>query len=1008
MSQTNKYKSHRRRHPFGNYLLLLALTIGAYWLYSQFVVPSIEVASTIKPAPMPTDVPEYQESTEHHRWFTQENWELQPCSILHTAHGKILFQDHQVEDPKTWFVTPFTLVLRRDEETAENGKPLPPLVLRCKSGARLNFNSPVLTNFNASGSRLESALLEGAVELYRLNSSQSTEDGMRIETSNVQISDQQILTIDDVAFWFGPNHGIGRNMRIQLTHSSPSSSVSRDFSRINGIKSLQLGFLSSLKIRPPSKKKSDGPGKMLANDGAPIEITATGPFGFDMDTHRAQFKENVRVRKLDGRGDSLSCDDLLLQFSSLDGSTSIKLDAATDTEFELQAITALGSPVVLQANSHDARIEAERVEYDVIKQTVKANGKKSVDIRQGTSRFVAAAIEYALTQDNTIGPLVATGPGMLIRNDNNRSFRASWQELLTLKRISQQQQLVELSGGAKLKLDKQTAIESEQIEMNVWQVPVIDVNGDVVDWEYQPAQMKANGSVKIQSDQMQGNARRLVASWPSNPQAPRQQLVDAGQQNVPEGLRMTADDERQLVRRVSFDAEPTDRRLRFQGDQIDVVLVQKNEDTKLVELQINGDVTVTKPSNIPRQPSFKVRGDSLKLLPQNEELFQVQIDAQPGSVSHLNSDRMHLIGPAIFLDQSANRMWVQGAGNLVIESQPQSNNRSDAQADVDFSGGMVFDGQKIYFERDVVARINQQQKDGNVQATGAKAAAVSLKLDQRVNLQESQSAERQNPKVVEMILKDRISPEQNQFKLAGFAPVPITTIVLNNQKLDRAGKLIERVTIDATGIEMNETAQTITAIGPGSVELVRQGGSSLPGLPGANNGRNARPKNDGQFTYIRSRFDRVLQANTSNKQLAIKGNTRTVYANVKDPSQSFDPDRPDSIPADAIRLLCSQLDVSQSPNPYDGKLQSRMIATGNARISSTTFDTAADRIRFDEAADLLLVESANGRDVVLRSRQNPGAQWKDIVGKRLRYQLSTQSAKAEGVEQIRAPLNKRP
>ena len=1004
----NKYKSQRRSHPVGNYLLLLALTFGAYWLYSVFVVPSIEVASTIKPVPMPDDVPEYVESTEHHPWFAQGNWELEPCSILHTAHGKILFQDHQVEDPKTWFVTPFTLVLRRDKETDERGGLLPPLVLRCETGARLNFSNPVLTNFNASGSRLESALLEGAVELYRLNSAPENQDGMRIETSNVQISDQQILTIEDVAFWFGPNQGIGRNMRIHLTHSSPSSSVSRDFSRINGIKSLQLGFLNSLKIRPPSKKNKTGPGKLLANDGAPIEITATGPFGFDMETHRARFNENVRVRKLDGRGDSLSCDDLTLQFSSKDGSKSIKLDAATDTEFELQEITAIGSPVVLHAASHDAWIEAERVQYDVMAQSVKASGKQSVDIRQGTSRFVATEIEYALTQDNTIGPLIAKGPGMLIRSDSSRSFRATWQEMLTLKPVSDQQQLVVLTGGAKLKLDRQTAIESERIELNVWQVPVVDVSGEVVDWEYQPAQLTANGEVEIQSDKMQGKTQRLVANWPSNPQAPRQQLVDVGNHNKPGTPRTTAGDERQLVRRVSFNAEPAERRLRFQGEQIDVVLIQKNDETELVELQINGNVTVTKPSSIPRQPTFKVRGDSLKLLPQGQELFQVQIDSRSGSVSHLTADRMNLTGPAIFLDQSANRMWVQGAGNLLIESQPGSTDHSETQADVNFSGGMVFDGQKIYFERDVVARIKQQASDGHVQVTDAKAAAASLTLDQRISLQENQAPTQQSPKVVDLILKDRISPEQNQFKLAGFAPVPITTVVLNNQKLDRAGKLIERIAISATGSELNESTQTITAYGPGSVELVRQGGASMPGLPGASIQRNANALDKSQFTYIHSRFDRVLQANTGAKQLAIKGNTRSVHANVSDASESFDPDRPQSLPEEAVLLRCSQLDVSQSPNPYDGKLQSRMIATGNARISSATYDTAADRIRYDESADLLLVESANGRDVVLRSRQNPGAPWKDIVGKRLSYRLSTQSAKAEGVEQIIAPFNKRP
>lgn len=1012
LSQTRDRRLHRRS-LLGNYLLLLVLTIGAYGLYSLLVVPSIEVAE-VKRAPIPVELPDvYEESKEHHRWFKRDDWECKSCSILHTAHGKILFQDHRVEDEKTWFVTPFSLVLQREKDVDADGRLLPPLVLRCASGARLNFNSPVFTKLNSSGNRLESALLQGAVELYRLDSDKDRQDGLRINTSNVQISDRQILTIEDVEFWIGPNHGMGRNMRIHLTHSSPSSSVTRDFSRINGIKNLQLGILSKLQIRPAGQQKTDRrkqTSRLLANDSAPIEITSAGPFEFDMGTHRAIFKENVQVKKLDASGDLLKSDDLVLQFKSRDGSRSLKLDAAADTEFELLSITATGRPAVLQSNAHDAHVRAHRFVYDVQSQLVIASSTDQVDVRQGTSRFLAREIEYQLTQDHSIGSLVAIGPGMLIRSEGNQSFRAMWQNELTVKKISAQQQQVILTGVARLKLNRQTEIQSDEMQFRVWQVPVVNLQNEVVDWEYQPGQLTARGNVEIQSEDLQGSALTLVANWPSNPRAAMQRMDGAALPRNREMLTLNRvqRDQPGFVRRVNYDGEdgeenPAREKLEFNGEQIDVVLAESNQQTQLVELQINGKVSVIQQSQPGRPPTWKVHGHSLKMVPQVAELYQVQVAGRQGVAAKLISDRLRLSGPKIVLDQHANRVWINGAGRMVIESADKPASVSPG-ADVEFAGGMVFDGQKIYFERDVQAQMRQSQAGGATQLTNASAAAASLKLDRRVDLQNNQELDA-DPQVVEMILKDRISTEQNQFKTVGFAPVPMTTVIVNNRKFDRFGQLTERVKISAVHAEFDEMQKAIVAYGPGSVEMVRQGGANIAGLSGGLTGNQTGVDADNPFTFIRSHFQRALNANTANQQLVITGDTRTVYSPISNPDQSLDPDRPQSFPAQAVLLRCEQLEVSQANHPYDGRLQSLMVATGNARISSATVQTASDRIRYDEAGDSMVVESDSGRDVLLRSRQNPQSTWKEIVGKRLTYRLSTQSAEAQGVEQITAPLN---
>ena len=87
MSKQSDLTSRIRRHPLSNYLLLLMLTVAAYWLYSSLIVPKIEVATALKRVQVDLDVPEYQDSLDHHRWFKHGDWELNPfpSCTLHTA-----------------------------------------------------------------------------------------------------------------------------------------------------------------------------------------------------------------------------------------------------------------------------------------------------------------------------------------------------------------------------------------------------------------------------------------------------------------------------------------------------------------------------------------------------------------------------------------------------------------------------------------------------------------------------------------------------------------------------------------------------------------------------------------------------------------------------------------------------------------------------------------------------------------------------------------------------------
>ncbi|MEM9411242.1 MAG: hypothetical protein AAGA30_09020 [Planctomycetota bacterium] len=277
MATTNS----RSTLPLTGYFSVLAMTIVSYLAYSFFVVPYIEVESIARRNTQ-IDDSEYEylgQEVEHRRWFSEDDWETKPCAVLKTAHGKILFDDYKVEDPTTWLVYPFSMVLDRQQPSDPAATPLPPNILRCEKGAHLKFSQPI-SSLGGANFELRSARLEGNVELYRLPSVAGKEDGLRIETSNIQINDDQIITMDDVVFWFGRHQGIGRNLSMQLSHESQTSRIAADFSKIDGLKNLKLGHLSSMTLRPGDSHPSNK-SQLLNNDKAPVEITSNGFFEFD-------------------------------------------------------------------------------------------------------------------------------------------------------------------------------------------------------------------------------------------------------------------------------------------------------------------------------------------------------------------------------------------------------------------------------------------------------------------------------------------------------------------------------------------------------------------------------------------------------------------------------------------------------------------------------------------------------------------------------------------------------
>ena len=989
--------------------MALAITFGAYTLYTMFAVPILEperpkIEKTI------VNLDKYQiqvdDKSIYAHLFTANDWELATCKTLDISQGKILFQDYQRHGDGSWDVFPFTMILNDDptqdpkQNTSGN---LQPFVLRSRKGAKLIFDRPIQLGSRKEQAKLERAQLKGNVELYRLASAAGVNDSVKIATSNVQLTKSKIFTLDDVWFQFGNNHGNGRNLSIDLSHKTPPGVIAADFSKINGITKIQLAFLQKMRIEPSSKPKQKNTNQAstvtaaLSTDGAPLEIMAGGAFAFDLATSRAEFHKNVIVKKLDKFGDTLECEDLLLQFTSATPKSSITFQEASSTDYELQTINAVGSqnaPCVLTAKSQNAQVIGQRLFYDIPSSRVNVTGPEQVEIKQNNKFFRAKSFNYHMLSDGRLGDLDAQGPGIMLQNQlgTEKPFRAAWNGKLTIRDGKQKGKLVVLDGGTLIEFDKTSSIQSDALEILLTEKRG-QLNG--TKWDYEPELLTARTNVKIESPEISGTANRLNAKW----QAPAGNPGDrtARQVGQIQHLRQPTN----LVRRVSYQQEiapvkPAEK-LRFQGDVVDVVLGGTREKTEIVDLTITDDVRVWQKQI--DAGMTEIKGDFLRAVPQANDSYRIQVKGTK-SESVVISDQMKLVGRDLQLDQQANSMWVTGAGSLRLTGKVDKDNLlpNARIIDVNWTGGMIFDGQKIYFEDGVAAKIVEKQTDGMVTNTRTLSQALSIVLSKRFQFakQGGGQPDTDDLEIHEMIFLDELPASTAVFKQVSSSVKTKSPVALEHETRNSIGAVQDIVKVIAPRATVRATDDKIVAHGPGSVIMYRRGDTAKNGLGFARQ-RGIAPNPQG-LTLVHSNFDRSLVTNTKTQEVDISGNTRTIYMPVKNTSQTLNPDSTKRLPPDAVKLTCGHIKMTRWQPRAAAEPTNELIATVNAQIASPNFQATAERISYHQQSDMLTIEGNSRTDAKLWFRKTVRDSWNPLVATKILYRVSDQWTDIQNVK----------
>ncbi len=1024
-------------HPIAQYLIALAMTVAAYGGYVSWLAPQIEGAPPVIHGIAASDhkLPEDDRAAkELSAWLPADSWELGTCKTLRTEDTTLYFRDYVTLEDGAVQIYPLTIVIAQGQ--GQDQEKQPPIIIRAAEQALLRFDRPFQLAGEGPG-RLLSARMPGPVDIVQPGNTEGNE-GLAVRTSNLQLTPQRVFTIDRVEFSHSGSFGSGRNLVMDLAHSTPPGAISTGFTTVTGLSRMELAFVDFLELasEPVGSAKPGGPAEKGALQRA--RVTCEGPLVFDFKDQVATFSKNVAVRSTDGSGDVLAGDKLQVVFvQEADRSTTNNVAQNVPRpgvpKLKPDRIIAVGQPARLVMPSRDASAAGEQLEYDMGLQKIRAIDSRAVVVRQAGQEFITRNLEYRIREDGSLGPMIAVGPGKLVSSgaasagaDKTQSWEVTFDEQLTIQPQTDGR-LVTVSGNANVRIDQSQQIGGQQIRLWLAQTQIPSPTSGSPQWDYQPTRMEVDGNVTIGLAELQGITRKLIAIWKELPAyaagnpvrvgsvRPKKQNEWTVASNLPTqpAIRQVvfrpALDDRAFVKtptsKTDFDCELVTIHLNRNGKETTIEIVEMKDNVVVRQ------VPITNTMRVESEPTFVMTGDELKLTPTGNEQWRAHV---AGS-ARIDSPQLALEGENLQLDQASNRIWVEGPGKMNLKQTKPKTGRDNQPAAsglavgmsasveslvTTWQGGMIFDGNQVWFEQQVRSNAKQPAKNGNSSDIRSVSQGLTVILDRQIDLragvekQDDSSAE-----VRSLIMIDSLGPDQQVFGVpkGGNGSEKPGSVVLEKIERDSADKQVGRQLLMVHRIEMDVASGDIRAQGPGGIvhwQPAGSGGTQSPfGKPAAAKAEGGKSE---KISCLHVNFDREMLANSQKGELNIDGNVRAVFADVDSWESQPSPDG-DPPPAGATRLVCQHVKLVQWKPAGSDTQMTNMIATGDAVVQSDSFEARGIRISYDQQTEMLVLEGDARTDANLWHSSRPGSPRDNLVAGKILYNMNDGSTQIEKV-----------
>jgi len=801
-----------------------------------------------------------------------------------------------------------------------------------------------------------------------------------------------------------------------------------------------------------------------------INITCDGSFTLDMENQVAAFKHNVHARAESGI--VLQSDQLWLYFKNASAETRQSTTAPTNNptnqphtepashitptsddknqeherqDVHLSKLVAIGAPATLIAPERNAQVHANHLQFNLDTQRVVLRGGDRVRVQRDGETIVARELEYFLKDDGTPGDLIAEGPGVITRTppDDSASkqpeFTCHWNGHLefsdappTSSEIDQGLKLIQFHDRTTIEFDQSNRLTGDRIKF--WLQEKSNPDATQAQADFLPHQLFAEGHVEIESDRLDGTADQLTVIWnqadnPALAHEPNQALGICLPPHPPRhGCSYLI---AHTVSRAPYqDQAPTPIHYRFAGKQVLMHVspaesIAENErqngdwNSNVDDLTITGGVTIQQTNASGEQQPLAIRGDKLTAINLGANLFRISVHGSPKTAAFAAGRGLEMTGQVIHVDQYYNRLWIDGAGEALLQQQDDSRVTPDT-TQISWSGGMVFDGQAMEFQLNVKTVSRQTNDDRSTSELETTSAGLYAQLTDKLNFRSALPSVKPSPdprqtanpsgrnpaanspemKIEKIIL---VAQLPNQPGAAIPSPPPSVNpadafvYVRSNERDSRGERQASRVIAVPTAT-LEPVSGDIQCSGPGLVQALQLStGRSQQQLAA---GMDPSTNRELPLDYVQVKFENSLTGNLLETQITFDGKVRTVYAPTDDWSTQLDADEPASQFPQAVRMSCDSLQLIQWKPRTATESPIEMIATGNAHATGLTFDAHADRIGFNDANKYLVLQSGARQDASIKYRKTAESRANQITAETIRYQIETGAVKVDGYKQI--------
>jgi lipopolysaccharide export system protein LptA len=978
-----------------------AIVVIAYWAYALLAVRWIEPPADLRSDGEISNSERQRAAKlvdarlkEFEGLFAPQAWELTNPKILESDRAKLLFQTYENFPDGRVELRPCTIVFRPDDRGDEEQCRRRSIILEAPAGAVLQFDQPLDLN-RAKIGRLVRGQLRNKVTIRSDCEKPGPEDDLRIETQDIQLTEQTISTPNPVDFRWGPHCGRGHDMVIKLLAGPPQPGMEGNGPNITGIESFELRHVERLHL--DMGQAMTAPGQKPAS--VPVEIHCCGPFRFDVAGRVATFRDRVDVMKLNpsGPSDQIVCELLSLYFRQRSKEKPDPRTAAS-LDLEPERIEARGNPAVVTAPSQKEAggvvvARAERFQYDLLANSIALDGGQEVFLQRGPNEIHARSLYYQSAGPGRMGRMAAQGPGWLRGQPDdrpNQQLEALWKDQLRVD-PDQQKQLISLSGGAELKFPGAGQIQAREIFLWLAEGPPTPNKQPA---QPRPERMLARGDVHMNSPQLSGKMEQLEVKF--------EQKAEDGRGKAEETMGARRNDSQPVAASAAGPAmggspplvlvrqpspvgtpaqpppqQPAPQRFEVVGRVLRAHLLLGDQQPALSALTIEDGVRLCETQTAqPGERPLTICGDRLEGTDMSGPNAAVTIVGKP---ARFEGRGLRLTGSNINLNRGTNRLWIDGAGQMEapldggLQGQAPVGNGA---LTVGWQSGMDFDGRTARFQQGVVAATGQQL---------LRTESMQVQLQQPIRFAEASG---QPPAKVETIqCHGGVTMEQRTF--------------------DGQQQLATHDRMEVTDLAVNILSGALTAGGPGWINSVQRGSANpLGGMPVAA-ARNApvgpAPARD-QLNCLHVQFQKSItgSAPLGNvlHRLTFADQVQMAYAPVDNWDAVLTTSDPDKLGPQGVAVRCDQLTVVQMPHPTGDRQPFELEALGNTVVEGTTFTARGNRITYDEAKDLLILEGDGRNSADLFRQLQPGAATDHQAAQRILYWPKTKRLSVVGARSL--------